>query len=226
MSSASVQDIRDNVSKHISHLDSTVRSTLTDLKQNGDSAISDLRKKGDARVADIKSRSSSQVSALLSKANYAARTFWERYLDFARDSPAVCAFLSIQLFFAAIPLLVFSGFIFFTTLTVAFFASCIVATIAFFAGLVLVSVLAITSIIGVSVFTFTASAYLAIQWAATVRQYGVQQGTRKFLFGVEKKAKNEAQHAKVFALRAEDKVSEHTGQSKLEDFVPGANKAA
>lgn len=199
------QDIKSKVSAHMSTIDSKARST----------------------ISDIQSSSSSRVGDIVHKASYQGRQLWERYLDFSRESPAVSAFLTIQLLLAAIPLAIFATCIISTLLTVGFFAALIVGSVLFTTGCVLAFVLSITGAIGFGIFASVTSCYLALRWFTVVRRLGVQRGTREFLFGVERQVKKEAVESKVYALRAEDKLAEQfEGSSKLGDVVPGIGNAA
>lgn len=226
MNNDSAQDVKQRLTGQVSHMDSTLRSTLTDLRRSGSATMTDLKQRSGATVADIHQKGSSRVGPIVHKVSYNARLLWERYLDFTHTSPVVSAFLTIQLLLAAVPVLVFAGFMTFTCMTVAFFASCVVGTIAFFAACVLVPVLMVASAVGFSLFATVVASYLALGWTRAVRRAGLQTGTRQFLFGVERRVKREYDSGKVYALRAEDRLSEHTGQTKLEDFVPAAGPAA
>lgn len=199
--SRNIQNVKATVTKQMSQLDAQARTTL----------------------ADLKSKSQSRASPVFDKANQHGRRLWGQYLDFTNDSPAVSAFLTIQLLLAAIPLAIYASFVVGTIVTLTLIAATVAGTIIFFAGCVLASVLFVTSTIGAGLFLWIASVYLFFHWFQSVQRLGLSEGSRKFLFGVERQVKHEVDEVKVYALRAEDKVSE---QNKLEDVVPGLNNAA
>lgn len=222
MANASAQDVKNTISAQVSQLDASVRSTLADLKENGSTTLADLRQKSDATMSELQQQGSTRIEQLSRPVRAKSAALWSRYVEFSKTSPGVSAFLTIQLLLAGFPLLVFTGFMLSVSLTTLFIAGCIITTFAFFAACVLLPVLTITSFIGISLFVFCAISFLGLQWLQAVRRQGLRSGTKTFLFGVQREIQREADAGKAYALRAEDRVSEHTGKTKLEDVVPAA----
>lgn len=204
-----------------------MNKSANDIKVNLSAQMSSIDSKARTTLADIQSRSDEKLGPLVHKVNYAARRLWERYIDFSHNSPAVSAFLTIQFLLAAVPLAIFFSFMLGTFLTVAFFSSLILGTVLFFAGFALGSVLFITGFIGLGIFSFVTTAYLTLKWFRAIQRLGVREGTREFLFGVQRRVKQEADQGKVYAMRGEDLVAGHLdGKSKVEDVIPGIGSAA
>lgn len=196
-----IEDVKSNVTKQMKEVDSQARNVLS----------------------DIKSKSNAKVTPILTKAQENAKLLWNQYYEFSSDSPVVSGFLTIQLLLAAIPLGIFASFMIGTIVTFTVIGAVVAGTIIFFAGCVLASVLLVTSTIGFGIFVWATSVYLSLKWFQSIRNFGVKQGTRQFLFGVERQVKQELDEVQVYALRAEDKF---TAQTKLEDIVPGMHNAA
>lgn len=187
------QDIRDRVSQHMTIVEGKAKTIASNIQKKQQPAFD--------------------------RATYVARQYWEKYIDFAHASPAVSAFLTIQVLLAAVPVLLFLGFAAGTIVSILVGATLLIASIVFLAGCVLGSVLLFSFSFGVIIFANVAATYLALRWLASVRANGLNAGTRQFVRNVETEAH-------VRALKTEDKLSDITSSTKLENVVPGVNAAA
>ncbi|BFZ59364.1 hypothetical protein YB2330_000372 [Saitoella coloradoensis] len=150
----------------------------------------------------------SRRQTLMNTAKAYASTFWAYYLQLWEKYPFVTAFLTVEAGLAAIPLVIFVGFVLALTIGATATAAAFVGFWSVVAGAILLGTLAVTSFVGLFIYASLLSSFVFISWARCVYlEMGPIAGTMRFL-GYSQTDRTRVQH---YQQRAYQTVKEAPG---------------